>query len=206
MKSEERPGDDTMNFYDGFMKGFEESSLKRERKKLIPRAHGNVLEIGAGTGANLKYYDFKKIKTLELTDRVIKNSLLQNLKKMEDKEKIKTRNIDVISLPYPDKVFDTVVFTLVFCSVVDVSMGIREVKRVLKDDGEVVFIEHVLPENVPLKYMFNFINPAWKIMANGCNLNRNFIHSFEEEEFKIKCLNKFGITVFISGCAVKAKV
>jgi len=195
-----------MNFYDGFMKGFEESALKRERKKLIPRAYGNVLEIGTGTGVNLKYYNFKKVKTLELTDREIKKSLLEKVNNLNEKDNIRIRNVDVISLPYPDKIFDTVVFTLVFCSVIDVSMGLREVRRVLKDDGEVIFIEHVEPEKTPLKYMFNLVNPAWKTISNGCNLNRNFRHSFEQEDFEIKCFNKFGITVFISGCAKKGNI
>lgn len=176
----------TMEFntsiYDTFMYGFEKSGLEEVRRKIIPRASGTVLEIGPGTGVNLDFYDFNKIENLTLLEPDFNTSIV---KRINNNNKINLCKCDTQEIPYDDKSFDTVVFTLVFCSVDDPLLGFNEINRVLKDDGQFIFIEHVEPKDNPLKFLFNKLNPLWNKIASGCNLNRNTLKNMEEANLRI---------------------
>jgi len=184
------------SFYDLFMKPLERRGINQARRRLMTQAVGSVLEIGSGTGANLKFYNFDLITDLTITDK----KLSKRIKKLDSKETTFIE-ADVTDLPFSDDSFDTIVHTLVFCSVKDVSKGLLELKRVLKPNGKILFIEHVLPENKFLKRTFRFINPIWKTLASGCNLTRSYEDSLKVEGFEISDLSKFMKTVFISGIA-----
>lgn len=185
-----------ISFYDLFMRPLEKRGIKQARKRLMIQATGSVLEIGSGTGANMKFYNFDLITDLTVTDK----KLSKRIKKL-GLEETTFVEADVSKLPFADDSFDTIVHTLVFCSVVDVSIGLLELKRVLKPNGKIIFIEHVLPEHIFLKRTFKFINPLWKTFASGCNLTRSYVDSLEQEGFEISQLKKFMKTVFISGVA-----
>ncbi len=182
------------------MMPLEKSGIKKARKELMPRAKQKVLEIGAGTGANLKYYDFNKIERLTLSDYTISKQLKEIHK--NSKNSFDLVELDVEKLPFEDNTFDCVVHSLVFCTVINVDQGLKEIKRVLKDDGELIFIEHVLPEKNPLKKLFNLATPTWKIIGKGCHLNRDYIASLEKNNFNILYHKKFMITTFIFGVAI----
>ncbi|MBI9010717.1 MAG: class I SAM-dependent methyltransferase [Clostridiales bacterium] len=186
--------------YDVFMSFFEKRELGNQRQALIPSATGRVLEVGSGTGVNLKYYDFSRIDSLTLTDFQL-NPVLSNHVKTINRGSISVEEASVESLPFEDNSFDTVVVTLVFCSVCNVLNGLDEIKRVLKDDGRFIFIEHVLPEEQPLREIFNRITPVWKALASNCHLNRNFQNSLIESGFHYELNKRFFKTAFISGIA-----
>lgn len=77
-------------------------------------------------------------------------------------------------IPFPDKTFDSVITTLVLCSVDDVELSLSEIRRVLKPGGRFYFMEHVAaPKNSRLHTLQNLITPLWKRMAEGCHPNRN---------------------------------
>lgn len=80
------------------------------------------------------------------------------------------QELTVGDIPYEDQCFDTIVVTLVFCSVKNVRKVLSELRRELKDDGQLIFIEHVLPDHNPLRGLFNTLTPVWKRMASGCHL------------------------------------
>lgn len=187
------------SFYDIFMKPLEKRGIKQARKRLITQAKGSVLEIGSGTGANIRFYNFDLITDLTITDKKLSKSV-----KRLDINKAEFIEADVSNLPFSDDSFDTVIHTLVFCSVKDVSKGLLELKRVLKPNGIIIFIEHILPEHNFLKRTFKFINPLWKKVSSGCNLTRSYIDSLEQEGFKIMESSKFMKTVFVSGIAIKS--
>ena len=186
-----------ISIYDLFMKPLEKRGILKARKELIPRAKGHVLEIGSGTGANVKHYDFESIKQLIITDKKL-HKKLKNL----NHQSIKVEPVDVHHLPFDDDTFDYIVHTLVFCSVTDVTKGIQELKRVLKPNGSILFIEHILPEKKKLKRVFQFLNPAWKVIAFGCNLTRDYENTLITNGFIIKESSKFMNTVFIYGEAI----
>lgn len=187
-----------MSLYDWFMKPLENSGIRIARSRLIPKAKGNVLEIGAGTGANIVHYDMPNIDNLILTDKVLSKTI-----KRTELNNTTIKEIDVMNLPFEDNTFDTIVHTLVFCSVPNVEKGLLEMKRVLKDTGKIIFIEHVLPEKRFLKRSFKMINPLWKRVASGCNLTRDYLSSITSIGFKVTESNRFMRTVFISGIAYK---
>ena len=185
-----------ISIYDIFMKPLEKRGITKARRELIPMAYGNVLEIGAGTGVNIKYYNMPLISKLTLSDV----ALSKKVKDIASKDIFLTE-LNVEALPFDDNTFDVVIHTLVFCSVTDVSKGLAEIKRVLKPDGKLLFIEHVLPKRIGLKRFFKFINPAWRRIASGCNLTREFEDSLSKQGFVFDTPTRFMKSAFISGVA-----
>ncbi len=188
-----------MAIYDNFMEPFEKRGLRRLRKKLIGSAKGKVLEIGAGTGLNLPYYNEKEVSSLVLVDQDLNRRVLEE--KIEDHSNLDIilREENVMDLPFEKEEFDTVVFTLVFCTVQDVEKGLEEIKRVLKNDGRIIFIEHVLPEREPLKTTFNVATPLWKKLAGGCHLNRKTEKSLQAVGFDLELEDKIMKKIFLGG-------
>ena len=187
--------------YDAFMFYFEKRGLDKLRKKILSDVHGDVLELGPGTGVNLKYYDKSSINSLTYLDIQFKKSLEEKAKRICPK--IQMVEGDAQKLHFEDKSFDSVVFTLVFCSVGDVIEGLNEVKRVLKDDGKIYFIEHVEPEGGWMKKLFNKANPSWKSFTGGCNLNRDTMVRFEDVGIDVTIVDKKFKNIFIGGIGQK---
>lgn len=187
-----------MNFYDAFMSPLESKALGRLRKVLITPLRGTVLEIGAGTGVNLQYYQDVK---LTITDKELSPNLLKSLEK--NNAPIESVACDVGMLPFEDETFDFIVSTLVFCSVEDVQLGLSELHRVLKKGGRFVFIEHVLPVEQPSRLLFDAVTPVWSKLAGGCHLNRDFITSVKESSLVLDAV-EFAIgTKIVAGTAIK---
>lgn len=155
-----------MNLYDILMSPLEKSMLIEIRKNIIPRAFGNVLEIGYGTGVNFAYYStaaVEKLSALDTKISALKVPLELPLEFFEGQAE---------NLPFKDESFDTVVETLVFCSVKNLEKAIKEVVRVLKPGGLFIFMDHVLPEEKDLATLFKATNTVWSKIAGGCNLTR----------------------------------
>lgn len=111
---------------------------------------------------------------------------------------------DVHKLPFPDLHFDTVVATLVFCSVRDPAAGMKELFRVLRPGGSFCFMEHGLPENRPrLRHFLKVATPSWKWVADGCHLNRQPIETIRETGFLVWEKDYFYRGVFVMGTASK---
>jgi ubiquinone/menaquinone biosynthesis C-methylase UbiE len=192
-----------ISFYDSFMVIFEKRFLRKARQSILSKASGRVLEIGGGTGLNLMQYHFDIIDSLIITDIDIDKRLIKRVQKHPHQDKIKINETSVENLSFPDASFDTVIFTLVFCTVTDVNQGLQEIKRVLKDDGRLLFIEHVHPRKKSLRTIFNWINPVWKKISSGCNLNRDIKTSLEENGFTIGEYQYLTKQIFVGGCAKK---
>ncbi|MEA3423600.1 MAG: class I SAM-dependent methyltransferase [Bacillota bacterium] len=187
--------------YDAFMYYFEKRGLDKLRKKVLSDVYGDVLELGPGTGINLKYYDKELIGSLTYLDIKFKSSLGEKAKRKCPR--VQMIEGDAQKLPFENKSFDSVVFTLVFCSVEDVIEGLNEVKRVLKDDGRIYFIEHVEPEGGWMKKLFNKVNPSWKSFTGGCNLNRDTISRFRDAGIDIEIIGKKFNNIFVGGIGQK---
>lgn len=185
-----------MNLYDAFMKPFEKKALHGLRKKYIHGIKGKVLEIGGGTGINIAHYNNVDLVMTDLeVSEVLKNRLKDSNLKYE------ICNCGVTDLPFEDHSFDYVVSTLVFCSVEDVAKGLKEIQRVLKTSGRLIFIEHVHPKEQPWRYIFNILTPLWKRLASGCHLNRDYIKALESENFILEDKTYVFGTKFVAGSA-----
>ena len=160
-------------FYDASMVAMEEACLATWRSNLLSRAKGNVLEIGGGTGANLQYYS-ETVENLEITepDPHMLALLQDNLTKYPGKIRAEAYSAD--NLLYPDNSFDTVVSTLVLCSVNSPEETLREIKRVLKPGGLFIFLEHVIAKDTPKLIRWQkLFQPFWIFMCGNCHLTRD---------------------------------
>ncbi|MFP4484988.1 MAG: class I SAM-dependent methyltransferase [Spirochaetaceae bacterium] len=203
--------------FDMLMAPLEASSLRRRREALIGRAAGRVLEVGAGTGANLSHYREANLEEVTVSDVELRPAVLTrgadvgiahhgddgNHGTNGTRAMLRFRRTAVENLPFPDAYFDTVVSTLVFCSVTDPYEGLRQVRRVLKPGGKFLFIEHILPEHGPAQPLFNAVTPVWKHLAGGCHLNRRTVRFIRESGFLIEEMRYFANGAFVEGIAEK---
>ncbi|WP_296648256.1 class I SAM-dependent methyltransferase [Romboutsia sp. 13368] len=185
-----------------FMMPFEKISLNKRRKELITKANGKVLEIGSGGGINFNYYNPKNIESLNVLDLKFNKFILNHKLNKEININYITANAE--KLPFEDKYFDTVVVTLTFCAIDNPNKALEEIYRVLKDDGKLIFIEHVLPHDKAYKNLANSLNSTWKKVGK-CNINCDTYRNIENANFKISNYEKFGnkVFVFIKGIAYK---
>ncbi len=173
-----------MDAYDRIMKPVEKKGLAEVRAIQVSKAYGRVLELGAGNAANLPYYNFAKVSSLTISD-IKFSKKLEALSTYNGNPKVSFSQCSAAAIPFDSESFDTVLFTLVFCSVEDVSEALAEVRRVLKKDGQVIFIEHVIAPGGAAKSIMNAVNTPWKKLARGCNLNRDFRKALLESGFII---------------------
>jgi len=182
-------------------------ALSRRRRVRMRGVSGRVLEIGAGTGVNLSHYSFSKIDQLHLSDLTLTNSVQTRVPPsvptgvLTHGTEIFYHEVDVQSLPFDDAVFDHVVCTLVFCSVPDPARGLAEIRRVLKPDGGLVFMEHVKPDTGILRQAVNVLNPAWRSFNGECNLNRDTLSEMRRAGFTIEEVRRGGRGLFVDGIA-----
>ncbi len=179
--------------YDVFMWPLESIFLSGIRKRLIKQAYGRVLEIGIGTAINCRYYDFSKVQELVGTD--IRSDLSTS-------NQFKYVHASVESLPFEDNTFDTVVGTLLLCSINDINLALKEIKRVLKPGGSYLFIEHIRPSDIQGK-VFDKVNLVWGKNPSGCQINKRTMDELIKTDFYVK--NAVFARVFGFGIATKAK-
>jgi ubiquinone/menaquinone biosynthesis C-methylase UbiE len=196
--------------YDRMLAGVEKAGLRERRAGLLEAARGRVLEIGAGTGANLALYG-SNIEALTVTEpeAPMARRLAKHLPDC-------SRPVDLVEasaeqLPMPDGEFDTVVSTLVLCTVPDPLRALCEVWRVLKPGGQFLFIEHVRSQEPKLAKWQDRLNGINKVIAHGCNCNRSTLEMIERAGFTLRSLEKGRlakapafVSPLITGVAVKA--
>jgi ubiquinone/menaquinone biosynthesis C-methylase UbiE len=163
---------------------------RARRESVIAGARGDVLEVGVGTGANLEHYPAE----ISLTGIDISQKMLDRARERAAKIGLEARleQENVESLPYPDDSFDTVTATCVFCSVDDPVQGLREVRRVVRPDGEVRLLEHVRPRNPLLGKLFDAVSPVTRRLL-GPEINRRTEESVAAAGLEIEAVRRDGI-------------
>ncbi|MEN8156942.1 MAG: class I SAM-dependent methyltransferase [Bacteroidota bacterium] len=163
---------------------------KEQREKLIPLATGQVLEIGIGSGNTLLLYDGAKVKHLTALDPMVE--LWERRRTDLSELEFEVNYIRGVAehIPAEDNTFDTVVSTYTLCSVGQVESALKEMHRVIKPGGKLVFAEHGKAPDQGLERKQNFINPVWKRIGGGCNLNRDIPLLMEHNGFKLDGLNE----------------
>jgi len=169
--------------------------MMKQRAKVVPMATGNVLEIGIGSGLNLSFYQKKKIKSLVGIDPSKETWALNEALTNQlgfDFQYIQT---GAENIPIDNHSIDTVVITYTLCTIPDAAEALQEIRRVLKPNGQILFVEHgKAPDKAVLKWQ-NRINPIWKKIGGGCNLNRDIPKIFGDNGFKISDLQ----TMYLPG-------
>lgn len=155
----------------------------RQRRKVVPLARGRVLEIGIGSGLNLSFYDPARVERVSGLDPAVE---------LQDRSRIRAAatTIDVQLLtgsaediPFEDKTFDTVVSTFTLCSIPAVGRALREMRRVLKPEGRLLFAEHGLSADAAVARWQQRLNPAWRVISRGCNMDRPIASLLRESGF-----------------------
>ena len=176
------------SMYDRMMAGTEKAGLGARRAALLNSAKGDVLEIGAGTGANIQHYG-SGVRSLTLTEPA--KPMLRRLEKRTADVPAGTLAPAVLrapaeDLPFPDDSFDTVVSTLALCTVDDQPRALREMHRVLRPGGRLLFIEHVRSDSPRLARWQDRLNGFNSVVGAGCNCNRSTLDTVRSAGFTVE--------------------
>ena len=172
--------------YDRLARRSEEAGLREMRRDLLAGARGRVLEIGAGTGANLPFYG-PDVEWLVVTEP--EPPMLRRLQQRA-RERVPWARVlraPAEDLPFDDASFDVVVTTLVLCGVDDQARALREARRVLVPGGRLLFLEHVRSAEPRIARMQDRMNRLNRIVV-GCDCNRPTLDAIESEGFAVSRL------------------
>jgi ubiquinone/menaquinone biosynthesis C-methylase UbiE len=175
--------------YDRMTAAVENAGLRAHRERLLGGARGRVLEIGAGTGHNLPFYP-ERVEAITVTEPEAPMARRLAQKIREQPRAIELVQAPAEQLPLGDAQFDTVVSTLVLCTVVDQARALRELRRVLKPGGRLLFIEHVRSDDAGLAKWQDRLNGINKVVAHGCNCNRETVDAIRAAGFTITSLER----------------
>ncbi|HEY6625799.1 MAG TPA: class I SAM-dependent methyltransferase, partial [Ignavibacteriaceae bacterium] len=168
-------------FYDYSM---DSKKINEGRKSILSKiTEEEILEIGFGTGINLKFYppNIKKIIGVDANGGMLQ----QAHKKINEKIEIELINQSSESLPFPDNSINAIVSTYTLCSIKEIISALKEMYRVLKPGGRYYFLEHGLADNPKTQKWQHRLNPFQNIWADGCNLNRDMKSLIEKAGFNI---------------------
>ncbi|WP_024876510.1 class I SAM-dependent methyltransferase [Saccharomonospora piscinae] len=175
--------------YDRMNDAAERRFLGRRRHDLLHGLTGTVLDVGAGTGANLQHLRAAERIVATEPDPAMRRRLERRTG--EAAAPVEIRDAPAESLPFPDGSFDAVVFTLVLCTVADPDAALAEARRVLRRDGTLVLLEHVRGDE-RLARVQDRITPLWKRVGAGCHPNRDSLATLRRrDEFTLDSVEEF---------------
>ncbi|NML17029.1 class I SAM-dependent methyltransferase [Azohydromonas caseinilytica] len=157
--------------------------IARQRRKVIPQAAGRVLEIGIGTGLNLTFYDRSKVEKVVGVDPAAEMHPLARKRSQQLGLPVELLQLSAEELPAESGSFDTVTCTYSLCSITNPSKALREMRRVLKPGGKLLFAEHGLAPDEPVARWQRRLEPYWSRIAGGCHLTRDIPRLLAEAGF-----------------------
>ena len=170
-------------YYDKYMVSFEEKIVK-DREKMLRKLHGNVLDVGSGTGVNFTHFNNEvKVFAVEPSKPMLDKSV----------KKIKGKNIELLNLDINDEELhtiikenslDAIVSTLVLCTIKNPDLALDNFKKWLKPDGKLIIIEHIHSDKKRKAFIETMLNPLWKVIAEGCNMTRHTDELIKTKGFK----------------------
>jgi SAM-dependent methyltransferase len=178
--------------YDHFLARTEERGLAERRHRLLAGAGGRVLEIGAGTGLNIAHYPsdgISEVVALE-PDGAMRRRLLPRLAGVGAPYRVEEAGIDQARLA--DGSFDTIVSTLVLCTVPDIDRAARQIRRWMAPSGRLLFLEHGRGPGW-LGWAQTAVTPAWSLMAAGCHLNRDVLSALRRADLFVTDCERFAL-------------
>lgn len=167
----------------------------RQREKVVPHARGRVLEVGIGSGLNLPYYDSAKVTKVWGLDPSPEMTQMARRAAASLPFEVEFIGLPGDEIPLEDNSVDTVVVTYTLCTISDTTPALRQISRVLRPGGELIFCEHGAAPDASVRRWQDRLNPIWKRLGGGCNLNRPIPTIIEAGGFRIKSLD----TMYIPG-------
>jgi ubiquinone/menaquinone biosynthesis C-methylase UbiE len=159
--------------------------VMQERRKVIPRATGRVLEVGIGSGLNLSLYDRERVDRVWALDP--SDVLLEHAQARTSSGSVDVRLLagSAEDIPFADAAFDTVVSTYTMCTIPNLRRALGEMRRVLRRGGRLLFSEHGLSPDGRVARWQRWLSPCWCFLSGGCNVNRPIARFIEDAGFRI---------------------
>jgi len=171
--------------YDRGMAPLERLGLRQMRARLLTQVKGKVLEVGVGTGVNFPFYS--PSVCLSAIDESTDMLAVASSRAVVLGRSVHLAKVNVEQLAFPDGCFDTVVATLVLCSVVDQHRALDELRRVLRrPGGRFLLLEHMRPEVRPLAWLVDGVNLPWIAWNKRCHLNRKTQQAVVQAGFRVE--------------------
>lgn len=164
--------------------------IMKARSRIVPKAEGDVLELGCGGGINMAFYDFARIKSFSGVDPSA--GLLDRSREAAQAVGIEAdiRGGVGEAIPFASESFDTVLCTFTLCSVDDQRKVLSEMRRVLRPGGKVLFLEHGSAPDENVRKWQRRIEPLWKRIGGNCHLTRPITSAYEAAGFKVSAGDK----------------
>lgn len=184
-----------MNFYDRYLLprlldlAMRNREVTRYRAALVPQARGTVVEIGVGSGLNLPFYG-SGVERIHAVDPSVELLRMAGARARDAAIPVEWIPHGAEALPLPDAAADTVVTTFTLCSIEDPRRALAEMRRVLKPGGALLFAEHGLAPEPSVRRWQHRLNPYWKPLAGGCNLNREIDALIRAAGFEIETIER----------------
>ena len=169
--------------------------IMRQRAKVVPLAHGRVLEIGIGSGLNLSFYDKTKVDKVLGLDPSPELNVMARKRAAEAGIDVDWHTLSSEQIPLPDDSIDSLVITYTMCTIPDVHSALCEMRRVMKPGAKMFFSEHSLAPDPSVRTWQNRLNPLWKHLAGGCNINRSVPKMLEDAGLRIDSID----TLYLPG-------
>jgi ubiquinone/menaquinone biosynthesis C-methylase UbiE len=171
--------------------GCSNEPIMKLRAQIVPLAKGQVLEVGMGSGLNLALYDSNNVEqvwglepSLGMRHKARKNLAAAAVK-------VNWLNLPGEAIPLPDNSVDTVLLTYTLCTIPDWLLALQQMRRVLKPAGQLLFCEHGQAPDAGVQRWQDRLNPAWRKLMGGCNLNRPIPECLAQAGFIIDKLEQF---------------
>ncbi|QUH02809.1 class I SAM-dependent methyltransferase [Saccharopolyspora erythraea] len=174
--------------YDRMMSPLERRALAAHRSRLLAELPGQVLDVGSGTGANLPFYRRAERVVASEPDPAMRERLAARAASAEVPVTVSDASAE--ALPFDAHSFDTVVFTLVLCTVDDPDRALREARRVLRPGGRLAVLEHVRSPGRLGRWQQR-LTPVWTRVAAGCHLDRDTGAAVERAGFRLEHVERF---------------
>ncbi|WP_322980234.1 class I SAM-dependent methyltransferase [Pseudomonas sp. C11] len=148
-------------------------AVMKARSQLVPQAQGRVLEIGIGSGLNLGFYDPQRVEVVVGVDPSAAMQRLARERAARCQVPVEMIALELGQIQAADASFDEIVCTFTLCTIPDAVSALREMRRVLKPGGRLLFCEHGLAPDLPVVRWQKRLTPLWKPLAGGCHLDRD---------------------------------
>lgn len=162
-----------------------QGQIMKKRSLVVPKAEGDVLELGCGGGINMEFYDPQKVRSFSGVDP--SPGLLDRSRAAAQQYAMEADIKGGIgeAMPFDDASFDTVVCTFTLCSVSEQQQVLTELRRVLRPGGKALFLEHGSAPDGGVQKWQRRIEPIWKRIGGNCHLTRPITQAYEKAGFKI---------------------
>lgn len=162
-----------------------------QRAKVVPAARGRVLEVGVGTGLNLPLYDPERVERVSGLDPAPEMLRRAAMTAREARVDVDLVPAGAEEIPFPDRSFDTVVTTYTLCTIPEPVAAAREMARVLKPDGRLLFCEHGVAPEERVRRWQRRVRPVWRRVSGGCHLDRDIPGILREGGFDLGSLETY---------------